>query len=329
MKYFFFKSALIITLIIMSGKLKSINNGKLKTKRQGSANLAIYRQQKKAKAIEDIIVSTPTPIIESRTVCFSCGSKDGVEVSHLCTTNLTPVSEIEFGRDSMKTNEYQYVLSMLDDDVVHEFVSYIVSRELLSPRKTPITVEEIQHELSHTNMKSIIRKLVKERKKDVLEANKDRKTGKELNNVIKNLKMQVRYYDSKECETSVNSEHAQLMSNADLGLSFVIADTTFGPDEVDKYLLDTLNVPARSDDSKATAQSRHLMYVLVLYCEKCYPKMNMSMKSGYSKKTIRSTTSSSDDLKMSLQNLFMMVAEHLPNVQDKANQGIIYHAVDV
>ena len=85
----------------------------------------------------------------------------------------------------MKNNDYQYVLSMLDDDVVHEFVSYIVSRELLSPRKTPITVEEIQHELSHTNMKSIIRKLVKERKKDVLEENQNRKTGKELNNVIK------------------------------------------------------------------------------------------------------------------------------------------------
>jgi hypothetical protein len=69
----------------------------------------------------------------------------------------------------MKNNDYQYVLSMLDDDVVHEFVSYIVSRELLSPRKTLITVEEIQHNLSHTNMKSIIRKLVKERKKDVYE----------------------------------------------------------------------------------------------------------------------------------------------------------------
>ena len=69
-------------------------------------------------------------------------------------------------------------INMLDDDVVHEFVSYIVSRELQSPRKTLITVEEIQHKLSQTNMKSIIRKLVKERKKDVLEENLDQKLEK-------------------------------------------------------------------------------------------------------------------------------------------------------
>ena len=52
----------------------------------------------------------------------------------------------------MKNNDYQYVLSMLDDDVVHEFVSYIVSRELLSQREKLITVEEIQHKLSHTKL---------------------------------------------------------------------------------------------------------------------------------------------------------------------------------
>jgi hypothetical protein len=153
----------------MSGNLKAIKSRAKYAKQCRSENLAAWREPKKPKLIIEACTPAPTPIIESRTVCFSCGSKDGVEVSHLCTTNLTPVSKVTFGRDSMKNNDYQYVLSMLDDDVVHEFVSYIVSRELLSPRKTLITVEEIQHELSHTNMKSIIRKLVKERKKDVYE----------------------------------------------------------------------------------------------------------------------------------------------------------------
>jgi hypothetical protein len=218
---------------------------------------------------------------------------------------------------------------MSDDDVFHKLVSYIVNRELQSSRKTKITAEEIQHELNDMDMKSIIRRLVKERKKEVLEENLDLKREKELKVVIKNLKMQVRYYESREYQDSINSEHVELMSNAELGRSFVIADTTLTSEDIDKYLFDTLNVPARVDNDKVTAESRHLLYVLLLYCETCYPKMKLSMKTGYSKKFIRSTTSSNDDLKSCLENLFMMVLDHLPNVEERANKGSICYVIDV
>ena len=62
----------------------------------------------------------------------------------------------------MKDSDYQHVLGLLDVDVVHEFVSYIVNRELQSSRKISITVDDVQRELNRMDMKQIIRRLVKQ-----------------------------------------------------------------------------------------------------------------------------------------------------------------------
>ena len=154
----------------MSGDLKAIKARTNNHKRSKAQNLAKWRAEKKLKAMEDVnrshscchLTPTSSSLTQSRTVCFSCGSKDGVEVSHLSTSHLTPVSQCIFGRDSMKDSDYQRVLGLLDVDVVHEFVSYIVNRELQSSRKILMTVNDVQHELNRMDMKQIIRRLVKQ-----------------------------------------------------------------------------------------------------------------------------------------------------------------------
>ena len=101
----------------MSGDFKAIKARKNNGKRSSAQNLAKWRAEKKLKAIEDVnrspsschLTPTSSSSTQPRTVCFSCGSKDGVEVSHLSTSHLTPVSQCIFGRDSMKDGDYQHL----------------------------------------------------------------------------------------------------------------------------------------------------------------------------------------------------------------------------
>jgi len=88
----------------MSGDLIQINARRNSKRKHCSARmLAMNLAKKNAKLM--IAEPPPHPVIQSRVVCFSCGSKDGVEVSHLCTSHLTTVSQVSFGRDSMKNSD--------------------------------------------------------------------------------------------------------------------------------------------------------------------------------------------------------------------------------
>jgi hypothetical protein len=128
----------------MSGKLQVINQARNQRKKKQRASIHLVNEAKKKAKLLLLEPCTPTPLQQSRIVCFSCGSNDGVEVSHLCTSNLKPVSECQFGRDSRKDENYQHVLEMIDIDVIHEIVVFIVNRELHKNRKKQITAEEVQ-----------------------------------------------------------------------------------------------------------------------------------------------------------------------------------------
>ena len=308
----------------MADRLKDVKARARQRKNQRSSWMSTLNESRKRKATGDAIPCTPPApmIIQSRTVCFSCGSNDGVEVSHLCTPNLKPVSECKFGRDSMKDEDYQHVLNMLDEDIKHEIVSYIVNKELKGKRKKPITAEEVYKELNAMTTEKVVRKLVSLRRNEVIEEHLDHKREDELKVIIKHLKDRIRYLESREYTNLVNSKQCELQTDAEIGRSFIIEDTNIGNDGIDDYLLETLDIPARVEDDKITADSRHLLYVLVLYCEQCYPKLKMSLKSGYTKKSIKNATSSKDAIELSLENLFVVIAEHVPNVKEAASRGI-------
>ena len=98
----------------MADRLKDIKARARQRKIKRSSWMSTLNESKKRKATGDAIPCTPpAPIIQSRTVCFSCGSNDGVEVSHLCTSNLKPVSECKLGRDSMNSNDLVCLMMML------------------------------------------------------------------------------------------------------------------------------------------------------------------------------------------------------------------------
>ena len=203
----------------MADTLRNVNKRKANAKRNRVDLMNAINEARKRKATGDINPCTPTPLQQSRIVCFSCGSSDGVEVSHLCTSNLKPVSECQFGRDSRKDENYQHVLEMLDDDVIHEIVVFIVNKELHKNRKKPITAEEVQKELLKMTTEQVVRKLVSLRRKEVIEEHLDNKRGDELRLIIKHLKDRVRYLESREYKDLINSEHCELQTNAELGRS--------------------------------------------------------------------------------------------------------------
>ena len=75
----------------MSGNLDKIKAKQNSKKKQRGA-ICSALNARKLKAIRDINPFTPSPIMQSITVCFPCGSNDGLEVNYLCTSNLKPVS---------------------------------------------------------------------------------------------------------------------------------------------------------------------------------------------------------------------------------------------
>jgi hypothetical protein len=201
----------------------------------------------------------------------------------------------------MKDEDYQHVLNMLDEDIKHEIVSYIVNKELKGKRKKPITVEEVYKELNEMTTEKVVRKLVSLRRNEVIEDHLDHKREDELKVIIKHLKDRVRYLESRDYTNLVNSKQCELQTDAEIGRSFIIEDTNIGNDGTDDYLPEGLEIPERVEYDKITADSRLLLYVLVLYCEQCYPKLKMSLKSGYAKKTIKNATSSKDAIESSLR----------------------------
>ena len=196
-----------------------------------------------------------------------------------------------------------------------------------------VTKEQIQHELNQLSTKQIVARLVKVRKEEM---NKKRVLRfKTLQDQLCDMKRQVKSLNNKlnhrntkdKDKDNSDDNYSNLMESAGLGTSFVISDTRFAPEVIDDYLFTALNIPVRGVDSfekKIDTDTRHQIYALMVYCETSYPKLRLSMKSGYSKKDIRSASSDHEALELAMENMMMFVYQHMPSVRDAINQGIKY-----
>jgi len=237
-----------------------------------------------------------------------------------------------FGKDSLKDSDYQHVLSMLPEDMVHEFCSYFV-RDCRNGNDA-VTHEELQQHLNKLDTKQIITKLVAFRRKEVADKKATAQHHmvdqlKEMKEQIKALKKKVTYLKSsvrgKENQSEdQSSSYINLMEKASLGQSFVVEDTTLSALAIDEVLEDKLGIPFRDDDElryKVTADVRHQLYNLLKYCELSYPKLILSKKSRYSSKDLKSAVNDADALQQCIQNLMMFVYKHMPNVRQAVDKG--------
>ena len=94
---------------------------------------------------------------------------------------------------------------------------------------------------------------------------------------------------------------------------------------IDKYLFDTLKIAARNanSDDRLEAGTRHQLYILVLFCEQCFPKFTMSSKKSYGLSDIKKATASSEALEQCLLNIYSLVEQFIPEVRDVAVQGVV------
>ena len=160
----------------MSGRLGHINQRKRHGNNSRSGNLAAWRESKKKAKL--LIAEPHRPgecntcgqiqRDDHRTICGLCGCKiSTIYTSKLNLSGHQAVNQIRFGKDSLKDSDYQAVLSMLPEDIVTDFCSYFVQE--CSSGGVPITDEELQQRLNLLDTKSIIRKLVAYRRKEVTE----------------------------------------------------------------------------------------------------------------------------------------------------------------
>ena len=96
---------------------------------------------KKAKRYENLIPTTPettiialsTPetsiVAQPKVFCTTCTSKSFLDSSSLRIGQWKPVDEIKLGRDSRADTSYQYILSMLPEDMVYE-LSHRLAQEM-------------------------------------------------------------------------------------------------------------------------------------------------------------------------------------------------------
>ncbi len=101
-------------------------------------------EAKKAKS-EVLIPSTPeTNIVpEPKPICSTCNSKTFiVDSSSLSIIQWKPVDQIKLGRDSRADTSYQYVLSMLPDEMVYE-ISHRLAQEMRNGNED-VTLEQLQ-----------------------------------------------------------------------------------------------------------------------------------------------------------------------------------------
>ena len=106
------------------------------------------------------------PRDDHRTICGLCGCKNStIDASKLDLSGHLAVNQVRFGKDSLKDSDYQAVLGMLSEDIVTDICTYFVQE--CSSGGVPITHEELQERLNVLDTKSIIRKLVAYRRKEV------------------------------------------------------------------------------------------------------------------------------------------------------------------
>ena len=132
---------------------------------------------------------------DHRTICGLCGCKNStIDTSKLDLRGHLAVNQVRFGKDSLKDSDYQAVPGMLPEDIVTDFCGYFVQE--CSSGGVPITHEELQQRLNVLDTKSIIRKLVAYRRKEVAEKGSGnvyllRSQLKEIQSQIKSLRKEV------------------------------------------------------------------------------------------------------------------------------------------
>ena len=151
----------------MSGNLVLIKSNKYKKKLTNKyLMLELNAARKKARLLMaelhrpgECNTCGQIPRDDHRTICGLCGCKNStIDTSRLDLSGHRAVNQVPFGKDSLKDSDYQQVLSMLPEDMVHDFCSYFV-RECTSGN-VAMTTEELQQHLNLLDTKQIIRKLV-------------------------------------------------------------------------------------------------------------------------------------------------------------------------
>jgi predicted Zn-ribbon and HTH transcriptional regulator len=146
----------------MSGKLEQINMSRYRKKKINSSLMStINIARKKAKLLIaepplaiGCITCGQTPRADHLSICGQCGCKNGIiDTSKLDLSGHVAVNQVHFGKDSLKNSDYQEVLSMLPEQLIHDFCSYFV-RECCKGNDS-ITQEELQQHLNLLDTKQI------------------------------------------------------------------------------------------------------------------------------------------------------------------------------
>ena len=103
----------------------------------------------KAKRDEVVVPSTPETTFDNRPLCLSCGSNKWIDTSQLDWCHLKQLDECHFYRDSTSDSAYPYVVNKLPQDMVHEFVTFLVNHKLGNGEKKPFHSRTITTTAEH------------------------------------------------------------------------------------------------------------------------------------------------------------------------------------
>jgi hypothetical protein len=115
----------------MSGKLEVINRGKRNKIKLLQQNRDAAIAAKKAKLSQDVIPSTPDTTVQlvPKLFCSLCSCQDIIDSNQLYIKQWEFPDQVSIGRDSRRDRDYQYVLSMLPNEMVH-VIAHRLSMEL-------------------------------------------------------------------------------------------------------------------------------------------------------------------------------------------------------
>ena len=119
----------------MADRVKDLNIRRNSKKKQRGSIFKEYNEAKKKAKL--LIAETPhlgecitcrqIPRDDHRTICGLCGCKNSIiDTSKLDLSGHRALNQVPFGKDSLNNSDYQAVLSMLPQDMVHDFSSYFV-----------------------------------------------------------------------------------------------------------------------------------------------------------------------------------------------------------
>jgi hypothetical protein len=247
--------------------------------------------------------------------------------TELLNPNLIPVEECGIGQRSLRYDiDYKAIAALSASEMVRDMTVFFTND--MRNKKKDITEENIRKEFDNWSTKKVIRKLVHQRRERIAEGaslpNECIEKVSELRSQVRRLQDTVRYLKSR-CGDGDTDEYEQLKCDAMVGKSFIVYDKNLSAEVIDKYLFDTLKIAARdaNSDDRLEAGTRHQLYILVLYCEQCFPKFKMSSKKSYDLSDIKKATASSEALEQCLVNMYSLVEQFIPKVRDAAVQGVV------